>query len=83
MIARAFSGRRVAFSKLQELGSFLVGGAMADYIIVDPNHVIPLSEEYSFEEGATFFVNPLTALCMVERVKALNSKVCIVTAAAS
>jgi len=56
---------------------------MADYIIVDTNNIIPLSDEYSFEEGATFFVNPLTALCMVERVKKLGSKVCIVTAAAS
>ena len=83
MLARALSGQRVAFSKMQEVGSFLIGGAMADYIIADPNHVIPLSGEYSFEEGATFFVNPLTALCMVERVKNLGSKVCIVTAAAS
>ena len=83
MIARALQGWRVAFNKIQELGSFLIGGALAEYIIVDPNSIIPLSDEYSFEEGATFFVNPLTALCMVERVKALGSKVCIVTAAAS
>jgi hypothetical protein len=31
--------------------------------------VIPLSEEMSFEEGSSHFVNPLTAIGMVERVK--------------
>lgn len=68
MLAKALDGRRVAFNKMQELGSWFIGGALADYIIVDTNCIIPLSEEYSFDEGATFFVNPLTALCMVERV---------------
>ena len=56
---------------------------MADYVITDINYVLPLAKNFTFDEGASFLVNPLTAVGMVERVKDLNSKTCIVTAAYS
>lgn len=37
----------------------------------------------TFDEVASFVVNPMTAVCMVERVKQLRSKCVIITAAAS
>ena len=27
------------------------------------------ADEFSFEEAASFFVNPITAVCMVDRIK--------------
>ena len=58
---------------------------MADYCVTSANSIIPIPSDakISFDEAATFFVNPLTAYCMVHRVKELKSKCCIVTAAAS
>jgi len=59
------------------------GGAMADYIVTDNRSVIPLTDDFSFDQASSFFVNPLTAICMVDRCKQLGAKACIVTAAAS
>ena len=60
-----------------------VGGAMADYVVTTNQSIIPISDDFTFEQASSFFVNPLTAICMVERCKELSSKACIVTAAAS
>lgn len=83
MIAKFLVGKRVGFIKQPEIGSYKVGGAYADYMVTDYKSCIPIPEDFNFDQSASFFVNPLTAVCMVERVKALNSKCCIVTAAAS
>lgn len=56
---------------------------MAEFVVTDSRSLIPLADEFSFEQSASFFVNPLTAVCMVERCKELGTKACIVTAAAS
>ena len=58
---------------------------MAEYAITSANQIIPIPDDpkITFDHASTFFVNPLTAYCMVERVKDLKSKCCIVTAAAS
>lgn len=45
--------------------------------------VIPIPDGIEFDQAASFFVNPLSAVCMIERVKDLKSKCCIVTAAKS
>ena len=76
-------GKRVAFMKQNELGTYKIGGAMAEYIVTENKQVIPLSEGISFDQAASFFVNPLTAIGMVERCKELGAKSVIVTAAAS
>lgn len=77
-------GMKVGFMKQQEMPTeYTLGGAMAEYAITKANQVIPIPKEIGFEAAACMFVNPLTAYCMVERVKDLGSKCCIVTAAAS
>ena len=62
-------GRRVAFMKAYEVVDIKFGGAYAEYIVTDVKACIPLSADFSFEQGASFVVNPLTAVLMVERCK--------------
>ena len=62
---------------------YLLGGAMAEYIVTDVKCCVPIGDDLSFEEAASHFVNPLTALGMVDRLKQLKVKTVIITAAAS
>jgi NADPH:quinone reductase-like Zn-dependent oxidoreductase len=72
--AEALVGRRVA----------MIGGAMwADYRVADAGAVIELPEDVSAAEGAALFVNPLTALSMVETMRAEGHTALVHTAAAS
>ena len=75
--------KRVAFMKVSELNEYKVGGAFADYAVADLRGIIPIHDEISFDHAASSVVNPLTAICMVDRLVELKSKACIVTAAAS
>ena len=76
-------GKRVAFMKQGEMGVMMIGGSMAEFAVTSNRNIIPLSDDFSFEQAASFFVNPLTAIGMVDRCVQLKSKCCIVTAAAS
>jgi NADPH:quinone reductase-like Zn-dependent oxidoreductase len=72
--AAALIGRRVA----------LFGGSMwADYRLTDASAVVELPDEVSTAEGAALFVNPLTALSMVETMRAEGHQALVHTAAAS
>jgi NADPH:quinone reductase-like Zn-dependent oxidoreductase len=67
-------GRRVA----------LVGGSMwADYRVIDAAAVVELPDSVSTVQGAALFVNPLTALSMVETMRAEGHTALVHTAAAS
>jgi NADPH:quinone reductase len=67
-------GRRVA----------LLGGSMwTDYRLVDAAAVVELTDDLSTAEGAALFVNPLTALSMVETMRAEGHSALVHTAAAS
>ena len=67
-------GRRVA----------LFGGSMwADYRVADASAVVELPDEVSPAEGAALFVNPLTALSMVETMRAEGHSALVHTVAAS
>lgn len=83
MLGKYLVGKRVAFMKIFELGSFKYGGTYADYCLTDIKSVIPLPDEMSFEQAACNFVNPLTAVAMIDRAKELKAKAIIITAAAS
>lgn len=76
-------GKRVAFMKAAELGEYKLGGSYAEYCVTDVKNCIPLSDEFTFDEAASFYVNPLTAVCLIERIKALKSRCIILTAACS
>ena len=56
---------------------------MAEYIVTDVRSIIPIGDDISFEQGASLFVNPLTAIGVVDRLKELRSRATIVTAGAS
>src|SRR3954471_23625817 len=72
--AAALIGRRVA----------LFGGSMwADYRIADKAAVVELPDDVSTSEGAALFINPLTALSMVETMRAEGHTALVHTAAAS
>ena len=72
--AQALLGRTVA----------IVGGEMfAQHRVVNAFMAIPMEEGTTAREAASSFVNPLTALGMVETMKAENHKALVHTAAAS
>jgi len=74
-----YLGKRVAF-KLADLGK---GGCMAEYMIADLKSMITLDDDTDIEVASSSFVNPLSALGMIDRLKELGSKSTIITAAAS
>src|SRR5690606_28532113 len=62
----------------------LAGGAMwSDYRLVDASAVIPLPDDATAVDGAALFINPMTALSMVETMRAENHTALVHTAAAS
>lgn len=62
----------------------MIGGAMySQYRAVPANRVLPLEEGTTPAEGASCFVNPLTALGMVETMRLEGHKALVHTAAAS
>src|SRR5689334_6910263 len=72
--AMAMVGRRVA----------TFGGSMwADYRVADAGAVVELPDDVSTLEGAALFINPLTALSMVETMRAEGHSAIVHTAAAS
>jgi NADPH:quinone reductase-like Zn-dependent oxidoreductase len=62
----------------------MIGGAMyAEYRKIAARDCIPLPEGASAADGASMFVNPLTALAFVETLRAEGHKALVHTAAAS
>jgi NADPH:quinone reductase len=80
-------GKRVAFSKCnedQDEGSTIkIGGAMAQYCITNAYQWVPLDNNVTFEQGASFFVNPITAIGFVELVTKDRARAVVISAAAS
>lgn len=72
--AQALLGKRVAC---------VPGGMFAQYRTVDARSVMPLPDEATAEQGASAFVNPLTALGFVETMRRDGHSAIIHTAAAS
>src|SRR3954451_926829 len=72
--AAGLVGRRVA----------LFGGRMwADYRVAEAAAVVELPDDVSTAEGAALFINPLTALSMVETMRTEGHSALVHTAAAS
>jgi NADPH:quinone reductase-like Zn-dependent oxidoreductase len=73
-VAKALMGKTVS----------IIGGAMyAQYRTVKARDVLVLPEGTSAADGASWFVNPLTALGMTETMRRENHKALVHTAAAS
>ena len=60
--------KRVAFMKKFEMADYKRGGAFAEYCVTDFKSCISLADDISIEQAAAFYVNPLTAVGMVERL---------------
>jgi NADPH:quinone reductase len=72
--AQGLLGRKVA----------VIGGAMwSDYRLLDAGATVPLPAEATAADGAASFVNPMTALAMVETMRAEGHSALVHTAAAS
>lgn len=72
--AQALFGKRVA----------LIGGGMfADYRLIGASACLALPDDVTAEQGASAFVNPLTALGFVETMRREGHKAIVHTAAAS
>ena len=84
---RYLQGKRVAFSKsneeMTEGGTVKIGGTMGQYAITNAYQCVPVDDGTSFNEAASFFVNPLTALGLVELVADDKGRSVVITAAAS
>jgi len=66
-------GKRVGFFRCKEPGLFTIGGSFAEYALTDITGFIPLRDDVSFEQGVALFVNPLSALCLIDRCKVLQA----------
>jgi NADPH2:quinone reductase len=60
-----------------------VGGTYAQYAVTNAYQCVPLEDDMSFNVGASFFVNPITAVGLVEQVTKDKGTSVVVTAAAS
>jgi NADPH:quinone reductase-like Zn-dependent oxidoreductase len=61
LLGRLRRGKRVAILS----GA---GGTWSESVVVSAKHVVPVPDNLPDDQGATFFVNPATALIMVRRV---------------
>ena len=59
------------------------GGMYGQYRCVDASVCLPLLEGHTAQDGASSFVNPLTALCMIETMNLEGHTALVHTAAAS
>ena len=79
-------GKRVAFSKCNEdltTGEVKIGGAYSQYAITNAYQCVPLDADVSFNTGSSFFINPMTAVGLVEEVTKDKGTSVVLTAAAS
>ena len=84
MTANRLVGKRIAFVRKNENNiQMILGGCYQQYIVTDANTTFVLPENVGFDIGSMFFVNPLTAMGLVQRIKDNKSRAAIQTGAAS
>lgn len=66
-----------------KLVAVMGGGMYAQYRCMPAMMCMPLLAEHTAKDGASCFVNPLTALCFIETMRAEGHKAIVHTAAAS
>jgi len=84
MMGWSLIGKRVGFTRAQERGGkFSKGGSYAEYCVTNAYQCITLNNDATWEQGACSFVNPVTAIGLLDRCKAHGAKAVIQTGAAS
>jgi len=77
-------GKRVGFTRQTEKGGkYSKGGSYAEYVVTNAYQCITLNKDASFEQGACSFVNPVTAIGLLDRCKFYKAKAVISSAASS
>ena len=76
-------GWRLKGKKVALNGNESTNGTWSEYIAVDTNNCIEIDANTSYEAGCSCFVNPLTAIAMMDLCKMENYKSVINSAAAS
>jgi NADPH2:quinone reductase len=77
-------GKRVSFTRAAERGGkFSMGGSYGEYCVTNAFQCIQLDATTSIEQGASGFVNPLTAIALAEKSKQYGAKAVVQTGAAS
>ena len=72
-----------AKSLIGKTGAVMGGGMYAQYRAVDAMMALPLQDEHTAKDGASSFVNPLTALSFLETMRMEGHTAIVHTAAAS
>ncbi|TNV77752.1 hypothetical protein FGO68_gene2007 [Halteria grandinella] len=77
-------GKRVAVTRCREENRmFSIGGCYQQYMITTAMQCLPLPDTMSLEQGSMHFVNPLSALGLLDTAKTYKTKAIVQTAAAS
>ena len=82
-------GKRVSFTRCDEapeLGNYSeikIPGTYAKYAITNAYQCVPIDDDMPFDQAATFFVNPLSAIGMVEEITNDKATSVVLTAAHS
>ena len=77
-------GKRVAFSRQAERGGqFTKHGAYAEYCVTNAYQCSVLDDNIPWEQGACSFVNPLTAVGLLDKCKEYKARAVIQNGAAS
>lgn len=79
--------KRVAFTRMDQRRDkdhqITIGGTMAQYCVTNAYQCIPLDDDVTFDQGCTYFINPITALGLIETVKEGKAEAIVITAAFS
>lgn len=81
------NGKRVAFSKcnepMEDGATVKIGGTYGQYCITNAYQCVPIDDDVTFNQAASFFINPITAIGLVESVTNDKGTAVVITAAAS
>lgn len=77
LIGWGLVNKKVAFTPTPQSGTY------GQYALAKSSECLPVDDSMSFEHASMSFVNPLTAMAMLDIAKSTNTKAVIVNAAAS
>ena len=84
MTANRMVGKRIAFVRKNENDiQMILGGCYQQYVVVGAMTTFVLPDSVPYTIGSMFFVNPLTAMGLVSRIKGNKSRAAVQTGAAS
>ena len=82
---KALQGKRVSFTKMAETesGHHKNGGTWSEFVLTNATQCWELDDDITWEQGASSFINPFSAIGLLDKIKDYGGKSIIQTAAAS